>query len=51
MAVLPRGLRAYNFLLLKGLFYFRATAFHKVSIEFLFKLSQDFKIGKVDVNK
>jgi len=38
IAVLPRGLRAYNLLLLKRLFYFKATAFYKISIEFLFKL-------------
>ena len=36
--VLPRGLRAYNLLLLKGSFYLRATAFYRVSVEFLFRL-------------
>ena len=51
IAVLPKDLRAYNLLLLKRPFYFRAIAFYKVFIEFLFKLSQDFKRGKVGVNK
>jgi len=49
--VLLRGLHACNLLLLKGLFYVRATAFHKMSVKFLFKLLQDFKRGKVDINK
>jgi len=38
MAVLLRGLYTCNLLLLKGPFCFRATAFHKMSIGFLFKL-------------
>jgi len=42
-AVLPRGLRAYNLLLLKGPFYLRVMAFYRVFIEFLFKLLQNFK--------
>jgi len=33
-AVLPRGLYYYNLLLLKGPFYFKATAFYKIFIEF-----------------
>jgi len=34
-AVLPRGLYYYNLSLLERPFYFGATAFHKVFIEFL----------------
>ena len=41
-AVLPRGLYYRNLLLLEGPFYLSATAFHKVFIEFLFRLLQDF---------
>jgi len=37
-AVLPRGLYYYNLFLLKGPSYFKAMAFYKVSIEFLFRL-------------
>jgi len=44
-AVLPRGLYCRNLLLLKGPSYLNATAFYKVSVEFLFRLSQDFKGG------
>jgi len=51
IAVLLRGLHACNLLLLKKLFYFRATAFYKMSVEFLFKLLQNFKKRKVDINK
>ena len=38
LAVLPRGLYYRNLLLLEGPFYLYATAFHKVSVEFLFRL-------------
>ena len=38
LAILPRGLYYYNLLLLKGPFYLSATAFYKVSVEFLFRL-------------
>ena len=44
-AVLPRGLYCCNLLLLKGPSYLSATAFYKVPIEFLFRLSRDFKGG------
>jgi len=37
-AVLFKGLHACNLLLLKGFFYLKATAFYKISIEFLFGL-------------
>jgi len=43
LAVLPRGLYYYNLSLLEGPFYFSATAFHKVFVEFLFRSSRDFK--------
>jgi hypothetical protein len=43
LAILPRGLFCRNLLLLGGPFYLSATAFYKVSIEFLFRLSRDFK--------
>jgi len=36
--VLFKGLYTYNLSLLKRLFYFKAMAFYKMSIEFLFKL-------------
>ena len=42
LAVLPRGLYYHNLLLLEGPFYLYITAFYKVSIEFPFRLSQDF---------
>ena len=45
LAVLPRGLYCRNLLLLEGPFYLSATAFYKVFVEFLFRLSQDFKEG------
>ena len=45
LAVLPRGLFYYNLLLLGRPFYLSATAFYKVFIEFLFRLSRDFKGG------
>jgi len=41
-AVLPRGLYCHNLLLLKGPSCLNATAFHKVSMEFPFRLSRDF---------
>jgi len=43
LAVLPRGLYYRNLLLLEGPFCFSVMAFYKVLIEFLFRLSQDFK--------
>ena len=43
LAILPRGLYYHNLLLLEGPFYLSATAFHKVFVEFLFRLSRDFK--------
>ena len=45
LAVLPRGLYCRNLLLSEGPSCLYATAFHKVSMEFLFRLSQDFKGG------
>ena len=45
LAVLPRGLYYYNLLLLEGPSYLCATAFYKVSVEFPFRLLQDFKGG------
>jgi len=44
-AVLPRGLYYHNLLLLEGPSYLYATAFYKVSVEFPFRLSRDFKGG------
>jgi len=38
IAVLPRGLRTYNLSLLEGPSCFGVTAFHKVSVEFPFRL-------------
>jgi len=46
IVVLLKGLYTYNLLLSKGPFYLKATVFYKVSIEFVFKLSWDFKKGK-----
>ena len=52
LAILPRGLYYYNLLLLEGPSYLYITAFHKVFMEFPFRLSQDFfKGGMVDINK
>ena len=52
LAILPRGLYYYNLLLLEGPSYLYAMAFHKVSVEFPFRLSRDFfKGGMVDINK
>ena len=45
LAILPKGLYYCNLLLLEGPFYLSATAFYKVFIEFLFRLSRDFKGG------
>jgi hypothetical protein len=42
LAVLPRGLYYRNLLLLEGPSCLYATAFYKVSVEFLFRLSRDF---------
>ncbi len=50
-AVLPRGLRACNLLLLEGPSCLIAIAFYRVSVEFPFRSSRDFKGGIVDVNK
>jgi hypothetical protein len=44
-AVLPRGLYYRNLSLLEGPSYLYATAFYKVSVEFLFGSSRDFKVG------
>ena len=38
LAILPKDLYYYNFLLLKGPFYLYIIAFYKVFIEFLFRL-------------
>jgi len=35
LAILPRGLYYCNLFLLKGPFYLKATAFYRVSVEFL----------------
>ena len=43
LAVLLRGLYYYNLLLLEGPSYLSATAFHKVFVEFPFRLLRDFK--------
>ena len=42
LAVLPRGLYCRNLLLSEGPSYLSATAFHKVFMEFPFRLSRDF---------
>ena len=44
-AVLLGALRACDLLLLKRPSYFRAAAVHKISVEFLFRLSRCFKGG------
>jgi hypothetical protein len=44
-AVLPRGLYCRNLSLLEGPSCLCATAFYKVFIEFLFRLSRGFKGG------
>ena len=43
LAILPRGLYCYNLLLLKGPSCLSVTAFHKVFMEFPFRLLRDFK--------
>ena len=43
-AVLPRGLYYRNLLLLEGPFYLYATAFYKVSVEFLLGYREIFKV-------
>ena len=45
LAILPRGLYYRNLSLLEGPFYLYATAFYKVSIEFLLGYCKIFKIG------
>jgi hypothetical protein len=45
LAVLPRGLFYRNLLLLGRPSYLGVTAFYKVFMEFLFRLSRDFKGG------
>ena len=45
LAVLPKGLYYRNLLLLEGPSCLYATAFYKVSVEFPFRLSRDFKGG------
>ena len=42
LAILPKGLYYYNLLLLKGPSCLYAIAFYKVSVEFPFRLLQDF---------
>ena len=44
-AVLPRGLYYCNLSLLKGPSCLYATAFHKVSVEFLLGRREIFKVG------
>jgi len=44
-AILPRGLYYRNLSLLEGPSCLYATAFHKVSVEFPFRLLRDFKEG------
>jgi len=51
LAILPRGLYYYNPLLLEGPSCFGVMAFYKVSVEFPFRLLQDFKGEMVGVNK
>ena len=43
IVVLLRALYTRNLLLLEGPFYFKATAFYRVSVKFPFKSLQDFK--------
>ena len=45
LAVLLRGLYYYNLLLLEGPSYLYATAFYKVSVEFLLGHREIFKVG------
>jgi len=44
-AILPKGLYYRNLLLSEGPFCLYVTAFHKVSVEFPFGSSRDFKGG------
>ena len=44
LAVLPRGLYYYNLSLLEGPSYLYATAFYKVSVEFLLGYYEIFKV-------
>ena len=48
--ILFRALRARNLLLLRLPSCFIAAAVHRVSVEFLFRLSRNFKEGRMDVN-
>ena len=51
-AVLLRGLRGRNFLLLEGPSYFSATAFYRVAVGFSYGLLRGFKVlRKVGINK
>ena len=50
MAVLSKGLYGCNLSLLEGPLYLKATAFYRVSVEFPFRLSRDFKGGVVNIN-
>ena len=45
LAVLPRGLYCYNLSLLEGPSCLYATAFYKVSVEFLLGYREIFKVG------
>ena len=44
LAILPRGLYYYNLSLLEGPSYLCATAFYKVSVEFLLDYREIFKV-------
>jgi hypothetical protein len=50
IVVLLRALRALNFLLLKVPSCLIAAAVYRVSVKFLFKLSRNFKGGRVGIN-
>jgi len=50
-AILLRGLYYHNLSLLKGPSCLNATAFYKVFIEFPFRLLQNFKREKININK
>ena len=45
LAILPRGLYYHNLSLLEGPSCLYATAFHKVSVEFLLGCREIFKVG------
>ena len=51
IAVLLKVLYTRNFLLLRLPSCLLAAAVYRVSVEFLFRPSQDFKGGRVDINK